>query len=390
MKKKYQGSTKAKRQQQLQTLHTEYEALRMKSEELVNDYFFQTMAIVNKMQIYCDKTEDVDIIEKILRSMTPKFNFVVCSIEESKNIVELSLDELQSSLLVHEQKIQRQEKEQQALKASTDNHPLSSNKARGRGRGNNDRRFPQQKSENNQVHDSQGSGRGRGAHQSTNYRPKSRDKSNVECFRCHKYGHYKSKCRVNLNKQRGERSNFAEKEEEVSLLMVCNVNQQANKNLWYLDTVCSNHMCGDKSIFFELDETFHDNVKFGDNSKVSVMGKGKVTIQTENNYVQTINNVLFVPDLRTNLLSVGQLQEKGYEISIKDGVCRIQDEKLGLIAQVNMTANRMFPLYLDNTTSSCFFARLKDEAWLWHFRYGHLNFGGLKTLQKKNMVMGLP
>ncbi|RVW90346.1 Retrovirus-related Pol polyprotein from transposon TNT 1-94 [Vitis vinifera] len=47
---------------------------------------------------------------------------------------------------------------------------------------------------------------------------------------------------------------------------------------------------------------------------------------------------------KNHLLSVGQLQEKGYEIFIKDGVCRIQDEKLGLIAQVNMTTNRMFPL----------------------------------------------
>ena len=55
-----------------------------------------------------------------------------------------------------------------------------------------------------------------------------------------------------------------------------------------------------------------------------------------------------------------------------------------------MTANHMFPLYLHNTAHSCFSAKLKDKAWLWHFRYGHLNFGGLKTLQQKNMVMGLP
>jgi hypothetical protein len=60
------------------------------------------MVIVNKMRTHGDKTEDVIIVEKILRSMTPKFNFVVCSIEESNNIEELSIDELQSSLLVHE------------------------------------------------------------------------------------------------------------------------------------------------------------------------------------------------------------------------------------------------------------------------------------------------
>lgn len=40
-------------------------------------------------------------------------------------------------------------------------------------------------------------------------------------------------------------------------------------------------MCGDKSVFFDLDESFRDNVKFGDNSKVSIMGRGKVSIQTK-------------------------------------------------------------------------------------------------------------
>jgi hypothetical protein len=47
--------------------------------------------------------KDVTIIKKILRSMSVKFNYVVCSIEESHDIDELSIDELQSSLLVHEQ-----------------------------------------------------------------------------------------------------------------------------------------------------------------------------------------------------------------------------------------------------------------------------------------------
>ena len=63
------------------------------------------MTIINKMRIHGNKMEDVTIVEKILRSMIPKFNFVVCSIKEANDIEELSIDELQSSLLVHEQKI---------------------------------------------------------------------------------------------------------------------------------------------------------------------------------------------------------------------------------------------------------------------------------------------
>ena len=149
--------------------------------------------------------------------------------------------------------------------------------------------------------------------------------------------------------------------------------------MWYLDIGCNNHICGDEA-FSDLDESFHSSIKFGDNSTISIMGKGKVTIQTKGNSTHTIANVLFEPNLKTNLLSVGQLQEKEYEILIKGGVCQIQDAKLGLIAEVNMTANRMFPLYPHNTARLCFSEKLKYEAWIWHFRYGHLNFGGLKTI----------
>ena len=69
--------------------------------------------------------------------MTPKFNYVVCSIKESKDIDELSIDELQGSLLVHEQKFSREDKEEQALKASNNNNITAPNRSvnRGRGRG---------------------------------------------------------------------------------------------------------------------------------------------------------------------------------------------------------------------------------------------------------------
>lgn len=143
--------------------------------------------------------------------------------------------------------------------------------------------------------------------------------------------------------------------------MVCHVNKETQQNLWYLDTSCNNHMCGDKKVFSDLDESFYNTVKFGNNSIVSVMGKGRVT---QGKLHHTISNVLFVPDLKTNLFGVGQLQEKGYEIFIKNGVCRIHDTKLGLIAQVNMIVNRMFSLYLHNNTYSCFSAKLKDTTWL--------------------------
>ena len=56
-----------------------------------------------------------------------------------------------------------------------------------------------------------------------------------------------------------------------------------------------------------LNEHFHSTVRFGDCSTVKVMGRGDIKIKTNNGFVETISNVLYVPDLKSNLLSVGQL-----------------------------------------------------------------------------------
>jgi len=74
----------------------------MKEGEFVNDYFSQTITIANKMKVNGENKGDVALVEKILRSMTPKFDYVVCSIEKCKDTNTLAIDEMQSILLVHE------------------------------------------------------------------------------------------------------------------------------------------------------------------------------------------------------------------------------------------------------------------------------------------------
>ena len=74
---------------------------------------------------------DIAVVKKILRSMTPKFDYVVCSIEESKDINTLTIDELQSNLLLHEQQMSSHVEEEHTLKiAHGDQYG-----GRGRGRG---------------------------------------------------------------------------------------------------------------------------------------------------------------------------------------------------------------------------------------------------------------
>ncbi|XP_068667790.1 uncharacterized protein [Aristolochia californica] len=120
MKQKYQGSTRVKRAQ-LQALQKEYEVLQMKGGESVDTYFTQTLIIANKMKIHGENMQQVVIIEKILRSMTLRFDYVVCLIEESNKLDTLTIDELQSNLLVHEQRMNEHGRgDEQALKVTYD------------------------------------------------------------------------------------------------------------------------------------------------------------------------------------------------------------------------------------------------------------------------------
>ncbi|XP_012441911.1 uncharacterized protein LOC105766915 [Gossypium raimondii] len=136
MKKKFWGSIRARRQQ-LQALRSEFELHRMQSGETISDFFSRMMVIISKMRTFGEKLEDVVIVEKILCSLTPKFNYMVCSIEESKDIDFLSIDELQGSLLVHEIKLQQQDNAELALKVSSD-HLVKGNGGR-RSNGHNDK-----------------------------------------------------------------------------------------------------------------------------------------------------------------------------------------------------------------------------------------------------------
>lgn len=93
MKMKYQGTTRVKCTQ-LQALRKEFKMLLMKVGESVYDYFTRVLIVANNMRIYGKKMNDVVVIGQILRSMTTKFDYVVCSIEKSNEIDDFLIDEL--------------------------------------------------------------------------------------------------------------------------------------------------------------------------------------------------------------------------------------------------------------------------------------------------------
>ena len=89
---------------------------------------------------------------------------------------------------------------------------------------------------------------------------------------------------------------------------------------WYLDSGASNHMTGSKASFSELDDDVTGTVKFGDISRVAIQGRGTIIFRCQNREHRALTDVYYIPQLRSSIISIGQLDERGSEVLIKGGV----------------------------------------------------------------------
>jgi hypothetical protein len=229
-------------------------------------------------------------------------------------------------------------------------------------------------------------GRGRGRSTSRGHGRGRQSRDLVECYKCHKLGHYRNEC-----PDWDDNANYVEteKEEEMLLMAYSNDGQKFKEEMWYIDSGCSNHMVGTKEWFFDFDEKFRESVKLGNDSKMAVMGRGNIKLCIGGK-IHVITDVYYLPGLGNNLLSVGQLQQKNLTIVFKKNMCQLFHDEKGLILTTEMTTNRMYIVVASVVMPECLKVSTNEETSLWHNRYAHLSIKGLKILHSKHMVKGLP
>lgn len=235
--------------------------------------------------------------------------------------------------------------------------------------------------------------------------PKTQEKKNNEdkpeyfCYNCYGRNHIAKHCTNEKDKfkkqtpqkkeenpekpkQEMKRANtvYEDGREEVALC-VHKQDDDANKKVWILDNAACNHMTAYKELFVTY-KPCNDYVYVADDRKLSVIGKGDVMLdcidECGGKNVR-LQNVYHIPDLGANLISMGQIDNKGHKITIENGRINIFGKGT---ESLFLSALKKGALWFVYTMCSMIEEKINEEKTkyaarvsldLWHRRFAHCN-----------------
>lgn len=92
-------------------------------------------------------------------------------------------------------------------------------------------------------------------------------------------------------------------------------------------------------------------VRFGDGSTVDIKGKGSILFKCKNGEELIFNEVHYIPTLRNNILSLGQMSENGNEFVLKGNYLKVYDKQRRLLMNVKRSTNRLYKIILESGSS---------------------------------------
>jgi hypothetical protein len=160
-------------------------------------------------------------------------------------------------------------------------------------------------------------------------------------------------------------------------------------DMWIIDSGASRHMTRDQARLSNLNEkktTY--KVELGDKNTYPVEGIGQASVKLKTGNNVHLSNVLYVPGLEKNLVSISFLEYKGNKIAFVDGnvLSWPRDSNIENARVIGTHEGRLYRLLEQNDKALVHDEVIPNE--IWHKRYAHINYQALPFL--KNMVEGIP
>ena len=252
----------------VQTLKTEFEAIRMKDGKSIDDFSMKLMTIVSGIRSLDDVVEEISVVKKFLQVVPQRFMQIVTSIEHFGDLKNMSVEKVVGHLKVHEERLRGYEgKEEKKYLLLTNEEWL----ARTKRKDADDSSFLSSSGHGSHNKEKRGHGCGRkrggkGGHENISQTHENvntwKDKSMIKCNSCRKYGHYAAECRskkqdeeatLTLTQDQEPTLMLAEmmpkllmlNEEKIMANLLTKREDQVETSMWYLDNGASNHMTRD-------------------------------------------------------------------------------------------------------------------------------------------------
>lgn len=281
-----------------------------------------------------EEIKEAKLVKKFLKCLPrKKYIHIVASLEQVLDLKNTSFEDIIGRLKAYEEHVYEEEdnQEDQSKLMYANGEPQQyqthdyNNNYTGRGHGG---RFYNR-------------GRGRGWFNGA------RDASRLTCFRCDKTRHVAYDCPDWLLKLQETQENDNMSTQEADELMMHEIvylneekivpnnyeRRDGDDNIWYLDNGASNHMSGDRRYFVSVDDSVSGKVRFGDDSRIDIKRKGSIEFIDRNREPRKITDVYFIPNLKSNINSLGQATQAGCNIRMKGGHLIMHDHDGKLIAK---------------------------------------------------------
>ena len=332
-------------------------SLRLKDGDPVQEHVKNMTEVFDSLSVVGDPISEEDRVVHLLASLPDSYNVLVTALEASEDVPKM---EIVTERLLHEER---------KLKDRAD---TTTN-----------------------------------AEKAMNSRERSRRKV-LRCHHCGKLGHIKRNCRELAKEKKDKigtnhranvsstKSEYSSSDSESAGLIAnhaLSASSSSEQNTWIIDSGATCHMCHDSKLFTDLHHLKDPlDVVLGDGHSSTASGKGKVKLHMKlpNGKIKmcTLHEVLYVPGLSYNLLSVAKCAQRGKVTKFKKDACYIMDKEHKLIAK----ASKVGSLYHLNHQSYDIKANTakntEKKEDLWHRRFGHLGECNLRKLAKDNLVDG--